>query len=64
MFAAMGTDPRGTGRLLRGARQSPQGRGLIFILDEQLRPGLEHRQIAERTREVVIAQFALDACRP
>jgi hypothetical protein len=33
----------------------------IGIVDIELRPGLQHRQLAHGTRDVLIAHFAVDA---
>jgi hypothetical protein len=61
LLAALRANPRFARRGLRGDCECAQRRGLEPILHPQLRPGFEHRQIAERARQVLIADFRLDA---
>src|ERR1700722_3372771 len=59
-LAAVLASPGGAGRRGGGAGQGAQRGLFVGILDEQLRPGFQHRQIPQGAGQILIAQFALN----
>jgi hypothetical protein len=53
--------PGSAGRRRGCTGQGAQGDLFIRILDIQLWPGFQHRQIAQGARQILISEFALDA---
>ena len=60
VFPAAGARPRRTRRRRGRTGQRPLGVNLVRILYKQLRPRFHHRQIAQCTGQILVAQLAAD----
>jgi hypothetical protein len=61
LFTATGARPQSTDWRRCGSSQGAQCQRFVVIVDIELRPGLHHREIAQRAGQILIPQLALNS---